>query len=314
MENKDIRKDLYLKRAKGTTAALHRLGVNFVKYRTNPICLVEGYDSEYYFLRVKMHCSNKEPLFINCGGKEGVIKTFEKIQNRIEYKEGKFMYFIDRDFDHSLQNQDIYETPCYAIENFYTSIDSVSRILRGLFKLEDKIIEDIIYLYEKLQSEFHDALLYYTAWMLIQRQYKEVGEESDIKVNLNNIKVTDLVKIDLDSVEKKYDLEYIHRKFPNSVKVDDFDIQNKYKEFSHYNPQVFYRGKYEIQFLTKFLDLLKENLGSKEVTKRKFGEKKNVALAFYDPISQFSQYADTPNSLLEYVSIRWKLEDNLVPV
>ncbi|MGE7673001.1 DUF4435 domain-containing protein [Lysinibacillus sp. NPDC094403] len=307
MTIRDERKERYKNKTTCTSAIIHRLSINFPKYRENPICFVEGYDSDYYQLRVQLRCSNKTPYFINCGGKENVTKVFDKVSSRIEYEKGRLMFFVDSDFDDSLQNPSIYETPCYAIENLYTSCQAVKKILEGLFKLEDNIVEKILKLYQILQGQFHEAIQYFTAWIFLQKNCKE-----NIRLNLKDLKIKDLVNITLENVTSIYTLQFIEGKFPHAKKINHQDIQKKCIDISKENPQTFYRGKYEMEFLAKFLCLIQENLGSKDSSIRKFGDKKKIPLTIYDPISQFSQYADTPECLIEYINTKWNKKSQVL--
>ncbi|MEL6462272.1 MAG: DUF4435 domain-containing protein, partial [Cyanobacteria bacterium J06621_15] len=136
-------------------------------YKQNPsalFCFFEGEDSKYYGVRIdNIARPKKDYIYISCNGKEGVLGINKMLASRKRYSVVKAAYFIDRDFDISIQQKNlagIYETPCYSIENFYTSVDCVSKILKSEFKLSesDEDLEKCIFLYQKLQNEFHNAV------------------------------------------------------------------------------------------------------------------------------------------------------------
>lgn len=128
-------------------------------------CFFEGKDSPYYYPRIKQ--ATALTIFpIKCNGKKLVLKVYELIGYHREYEKYKKAFFIDRDFNESLNNPDIFETPCYAIENFYTSIEVFKEIVKNSWGLSEtseayKICLD---LYSKRQQEFHQVTLLFNAW------------------------------------------------------------------------------------------------------------------------------------------------------
>ena len=86
--------------------------------KTKLFCFFEGKDAPYYSSRIKNYFDD----YINfkCNNKANVIKLYKKINNK--KSDYLLAFFIDRDFDDSLENPDIYETPTYSIENLYCTI------------------------------------------------------------------------------------------------------------------------------------------------------------------------------------------------
>ncbi|MGQ7776803.1 DUF4435 domain-containing protein [Bacillus sp. WC2507] len=281
----------------------HRIMSKFFKNKTSPFCIVEGEDEKYYKIRVKMGCSNKEPIFIPCGGKRKVLETYEWIKSKSEYKEGKFMFFVDRDFDELQNNHSIYETPFHSVENFYTTEDSLKNILRSTFKLDEDTGNYVfaLKLYKKRQSEFHESIKLLNAWIMCQNDLAKQGKIS--KLNLKNVKIEDYVSIKMSAVLPKYTLEIFDVKFPHAHKVTNEDIKKKLNQIEGSNYQQLFRGKFEIQFLRKFLDLIREDLC--KPTPQHFPEKKKVNLNVYDVVAQFSSDATTTDCLYNYINRIW---------
>lgn len=54
--------------------------------------------------------------------KKGVEKLHKKISGNSIYSFVKKMFFIDRDYYPTcIKSEEMFETPCYAIENYYTT-------------------------------------------------------------------------------------------------------------------------------------------------------------------------------------------------
>jgi hypothetical protein len=282
----------------------HRFLLKYPKYKDQPICFVEGEDEAYYGLRVKMHCENKEPYFIRCNGKRGVIQTFNKIQSTNKYNTSKLLYFVDRDFDKLMNNPLIYETPCYSIENLYTTLDTYIRILRNKFNIteDDEEFETCVSLFKERQKEFHDCILLLNCWIIcIKEQIEQTNAKDGPRIS--SLKLNDFVVVNLNSVRAIYDLKKIEEKFSGKYTVPKEIIDSKIKELQNINSQQFFRGKFEIEFLRKFLMKLQEELASPR--QGYFSKPKSVSGNFDDIVSGFAQYADTPSCLIEYIKRIW---------
>ncbi len=75
------------------------------------------------------------------GNKKLVLKIHERTnKNKKMYEKYKLAFFIDRNFDISYNNVSslpVYETPCYSIENFYTTKKTLKNILTNEFNLSE---------------------------------------------------------------------------------------------------------------------------------------------------------------------------------
>ncbi len=269
-------------------------------------CFFEGEDSKYYGIRIRnIARPPKQPYYFNCDGKSGVLGVYRILSNRKRYEKAKAAYFIDRDFDKSIYNRlnfqsskPIYETPCYSIENFYTSVSCVSEILRSEFNLnetnEEEIFIKCINLYQKLQTELH-------AQVGLLNAYIACLKEKQVKLNLNNYNISDFVKINLAKITSTYTLTTLNKKFSHSITLSQDELNAQLSLLQSLECQKSFRGKFEIDFLCKFLEQLKEkaNIGDK----RYFSKKYKVTFNFSRKtiISDLSQYADTPDCLMHYL-------------
>ncbi|WP_162939105.1 DUF4435 domain-containing protein [Paenibacillus lautus] len=282
----------------------HKFLKKYIKNREHPICFIEGEDEKYYYLRVKLRCDNKEPVFIRCGNKEGVLNTFGQINGKYQFNNLSLFYFVDVDFDPRMNNPLIYETLYHSIENLYTSVEVVEKIFRNEFMLndDDEDFVTALSLYIERQLEFHQAVLMLNAWISCQQDLRNSGVMGS-KLKLKDKKLSDFVTINLDEVVAKYDISSFDSMFPEASKIENDVLARKIVEFEKQNLQQIFRGKFEVEFLKKFLDLVKEDLGKE--TPIYFKARKKVSINFQDVISQFANYADTSDCLFNYINRRW---------
>jgi len=276
-------------------------------YFRNPdalFCFFEGKDdNKYYYSRIKNLFQGKIHNIV-CGNKESVLELFERIKKREAYDTAKKAFFIDRDFDPSIAEKydgAIYETPTYSIENFYTSIEAFSEILKHEFMLLeiDNDFDKCLNLFRERQKEFHNSVLLLNAWISCQRDLKhEKGIKSHL--NLPDDVPKGFVSISLQQVKSNYDLENIKRKFAQAEQIEEAVLNEKINDFQTLNPQQHFRGKYELQFLRKILRSLIEdaNVKSKQVY---LSQKTHFNFDEKQLISQLQQYADTPEDLIIYM-------------
>ena len=87
-------------------------------FETHAFCFYEGEDGKYYNARVARYWGSNVITQV-AGKKKEVLKVMQKIQSDPLYTNVCTMFFIDRDYDESLANtnNDLFETPCYSIEN-----------------------------------------------------------------------------------------------------------------------------------------------------------------------------------------------------
>ncbi|MBH5319031.1 DUF4435 domain-containing protein [Paenibacillus sp. GSMTC-2017] len=293
----------FMERKAKLIAGYHKFLQNYTKYKEAPICFVEGEDERYYHLRVKLLCDNLEPQFIICGNKDGVLNTFDLINSSEKYSDCKLLYFVDSDFDPRISNNLIYETPCYAVENFYTSREVVSKILKCEFKFDEDgpDFSTAMKLYSERQSEFHEAISLLNAWIACQRDIARTGIMT--RLNLGGLKINNFVAIELDKVEMRYDIDLIESKFSHAYILPRDNVTTKQEEQNIANKRLIFRGKFELEFTKKFLQKVKDDITSQEPAF--FSKKRSISINIQEAISQFSIYAETTNCLIEYTKQQW---------
>jgi hypothetical protein len=284
--------------------AYQEFAVSTRKGKDGLFCFFEGKDNAYYVPRIKRFTDNYHP--INCGGRDEVLDVYRLITIHSEYDKYKKAFFIDRDFNEPLpdHNPPIFETPCYSIENFYVSLDVFKEILINelhLSEVRDEAFQVCIRLFTDRQQEFHQATALFNAWYacLVEIRNK-TGNQTG--VNLDDKLPKDFLDFTLDSVIAKYDFEKIKQTFQQALEVSEDTLNTKLAEFTNCDQCKVFRGKYEMQFLVTIIELiLQDSSNAQKYIKSKikftFGEK----LSNDQAISIFSTYAETPETLNDYL-------------
>lgn len=275
------------------------------KYQDYLFCFFEGEDAKYYFPRIEKYSGYEYNRIIqyNCGGKKGVLKALSLVEKNIDESLVAKAFFIDSDYDTTkYSNPFLYQTSCYSIENFYTSKEAFSKILNREFGINTmerdylKCCSD----YTKRQREFHDETIYINSWLSCQRLEEEYSE--DHKIVLSDFKISKLFsEITIDNIipKGKITREKIEELFPNSINIEEGEIERKINYFKNGDMGSLFRGKFEIEFLKKIIDSLK--------LKNKAGGyfSKKYTSVHIDPnintLSTLEDYADTPQSLIDFL-------------
>ena len=283
-------------------------------------CFYEGQeDSKYYNHRIEAF-SEREVSHLSTDGKENLIKVYKILDRRKNtYKNIQLLFFIDRDYDSFIKFDklieletiiNLYITPTYSIENFYTTQKAFEKIVKSEFHLAetDEKFEKLVNLFLERQKEFHEIILDVNAWIATQNYFLHTKEERNIPYN--ELKLDKVLKISLQKIESKHQniINFLESKFSESFLMEDSEINNKFQElktlFSENYFQVIFRGKFEIEFLSKFLKLLVEKANQKDGKGLDFiniNEKIKVTLVLNDTLSNLTQYADSPNCLKEFI-------------
>jgi len=280
-----------------------------IQHKNNPdalFCVYEGEDAKYYGIRIDNITRFTDRRRIPCRGKADVLRLHEKVNSDSILRASNTIFFVDHDFDGMrgmAESGAIYMTPCYSVENLYIDKLVVRKILTEEFLLDDfdnsEELENIIELYEQRLAELVASLTPLNAWIAIQRE----KEDASSKLNLGSTKLNKFVTISLEKVDSKYTIDSLDAMFPDAIEVSEGELQTKILEFDGGNKVLLFRGKYLIEFLRVFLDLLKED--KRNSIPNYFSSKSNVKLVLSKNIlSELSQYAITPDCLKEFLNIR----------
>ena len=283
-------------------------------------------DSKYYNNRIE-NFQNLNVSHVECKGKEKLLSINKIIKiKRKNYKKGKFLFFADKDFDNIINKRqfkelkkikNLYITPSYAIENFYTTLRCFQRILKSEFILKgercicetDNEYIKLCQIFTARQNEFHDSILDINAWIATQN-YFIINKDNDVKVAYGQLNLftnnNPIITLDLNSVQLNETnlLNFLENKFANSFKLTDLEVKKKFDEIKlvlSKNKQKKFRGKFEEDFLGKFLRKLMAECNTNRLTNIGINSKIKVNLTLNSILSNLSQYADTPKSLKTFI-------------
>jgi len=294
-------------------------------------CFYEGLDDSKYYNDKIRNFSEREVTHLSTDGKDNLIELYKILDKRKSiYLGSELLFFRDRDYDNFIKYDEIekfrkiinlYITPTYSIENFYTTKIAFERIVKSEFNIieTDDKFEKLINLFLERQKEFHKIMLDINAWIATQSYFLYTKEKRNIPYNELNL--SQLIKISLQKIKPKHQniIGFLENKFSESFLIEDEEINSKFQElktlFDKSNFQVIFRGKFEIDFLDKFLKLLVEKANQKDGKGLEFigiNEKIKIKLILNDTISNLTQYADTPDCLRGFFSINRAESDELV--
>ena len=267
-------------------------------------CFFEGKDNGYYIPRIKKYTSKYHPIL--CGGREKVLKVQRLIAVHSEYDKYKKAFFIDRDFNPPLTNKSpqIFETPCYSIENFYVSEKVFQEIMVNQFyfsEVSDPSFQICLDLYRDRQEEFHQATILLNAWYACLID-KRNNTDEQTGVNLDEKLPKSFIIFSLQEITKDYDLDKIKQTFSKASTISEDDLKAKIIAFTQCEQCKIFRGKYEMQFLILFIEkIIQVSLQEKRYVESKIKFPFSQKLTNEQAIDIFSNYAETPDCLEQFL-------------
>ena len=283
-------------------------------------CFFEGEDRKYYVERIKEKDPSIEVFGYVCGNRKSVITVYKKILSEKDDL-SSLLFFVDRDYnlDSYEDNEDVYQTPEYSIENLYCKSSVIKKIIEIEFGINPgcRDMNFILMLYDKLFSEF---IHYYSSVNIWYMACKQLG----LPVQINKFKPNN----DVDISEGNLVLKNTHIKIHNISHYYEFllqkDIENQkqyaeenFEKYSEkieavkikidelvlsYDSNKEFRGKFSIIFLKKFIGYIKY------MNKNKLLDNMypHVYIDEYQPnfLSSLSKYAVTPECLIKYINQR----------
>jgi hypothetical protein len=294
---------------KSYSVAYQEFMLNYKKY--NYHCFFEGKDDpKYYNFRIKSFVNNFN--WYICNGKD-YVKEIKKIIE-MNYQNIKSMYFIDKDFSNqNSDSNDIYITPCYSIENFYTNEEFIKEVLKTEFVIyeSDDDFNRIMDIFKELQKEFHKKTIILNAWLASYNDKLEQNNSQEIKrLNIDD-KIEPILKNpvlpelkgikNLDKINEKLKIDNIFKVDSNLITKED--ITKKIEFFENIGKfECFFRGKFELIFIVSFLEKLKQEVTKKNNRSYNLKKRKcDVEFKFNNILSSLTQYAKTPICLINFL-------------
>lgn len=283
----------------------HKFGLYATENNKNKVfCFYEGKDAPYYSFRVSK-LFNDEYLNFCCKNKSNVLKLYNKIKNN--KTNFKLAFFVDRDFDDVIGNDDIYETPTYSIENFYAFNCFLAKVLKNEFYINEDDLEakKIHELFNKELDQYCDIITTYNAWYHSLKWKKKRENLATTNVSLDDKLPNEFLVFEILSLEKKYTIEDILNKYPSAITITADEIVASENILLIDKGYKNLRGKFILSFIIKFLDFL---VNDSKTNKSYISNNANFRTDKTIIISQLTQYAHTPECLNIYLK---RFENNL---
>ncbi len=229
----------------------------YANKKSEIFCFFEGPDDpKYYGARLDSVFNQKNTVFLISKGKEAVLKIRSLWRDSEEYKHANILLFVDKDFDVSHpEDPSLYVTPCYAIENLYVDTGVIQKLLRDeFFENEGEEEEEILRLWEITLDQFVTTMETLNFWLWKQRQMELSG--SCHRADLNNLNISQYLKIEIGAVESKLSQEIISKIFPESYQITEADIAEARAYFLNKDRKLSFRGKWLFECLRLFLERL----------------------------------------------------------
>ena len=267
-------------------------------FSSHAFCFYEGEDGKYYNARIKRKIDNI--ITFSVKNKVGVLNLLKKIRQTNSYNDVCMMFFVDRDCDEgrNLQDEDLYETPCYSIENLYINKQCLIDILQSEFGINAVEPDGIKCLecFELREKEFNDLILEFNSLVYL-RKLKNI---SNSKCSFRSIKTSYLAKIKLDSINQSSRYTETIEKIKKDLDAKPEEIEDaKSRLMKKGNYSLNFRGKNQLDFFVNFIIELKQANNDGNYFSFKHNcvniEPRN------NPLSQLSQYAITPSCLSIFI-------------
>ncbi|MBV5104852.1 DUF4435 domain-containing protein [Mammaliicoccus sciuri] len=275
----------------------HEINIIF-KNRDLIYCFVEGdEDRVFYHNKLQYFNENSKLKFIVSKGKRNVIRYNEVITEKEKWKYFKSMFFVDRDYDNYKEIETIFITDAYSIENYFVSCNVLEKILEYDFGIaDDRIIFDISKMFRNTQKDYHKFLLEINAFLKLQ-QIKEEEKKEEKRLNIDKLKLNEMLEINLDGIVIKKNLEECINMLSDYYDYSDLEFKEVLNSFDSNRYIYDFRGKYEIYFIEKYISKILEEINKKENI---FGINKNIKRYQNDVIKRFLGYAECPENLRDY--------------
>lgn len=267
-------------------------------------CFMEGkHDSDYYLGIIRSICGD-DCITIACGNKSNVLDVYSNVF-QVDHTRYKLAFFVDKDFDDSVNNPNIFETDCYSIENYYCSQEAFKRILKyGLGIPEDADYwQDVIDFYLMQFEQFHHTVDLFNSFCSLLHKY-ERDHNVVFKLNLCNSFPSDLATVNVNCCSKTYTLQSLLDKYGIGGDVmSKAEVDTECVRLWGLNPFKVFRGKFEIDMLLRLLNYLIADANNHPQT-RIIKKKVSMSLNGSSIMADLAQYADIPDSLRAYLG-KW---------
>lgn len=230
-----------------------------VKKNHQLVFIFEGKDDYSYYEHAFKSCNfTKKYEHINGEGKEQLVNFLNEL---LEFDEDSKLientyFFIDQDYDPVCYfGKNIYNLPCYSIENMLLDESAIESILKSEFNLDAErsdLREHLITSFREAYNSFSKNMRY-ISYITFLRKLNSSGE--------NFPKFSDLVeKIEHNNTIFKIDSEsYFNEEYPKLINTPSAAYIDVLREM---DDKSIIRGKYILSFIQEWCEGAKKHLNS----------------------------------------------------
>lgn len=266
-------------------------------------CFIEGkHDTDYYQPKVK-NIYGDNYLFVKCNNKKNVLSVYDKVYPN-DYQKCKLAFFIDKDFDESVNRPCLYETESYSIENYYVYPCAFSEFLQYSLHIEKDSVEYMraVKYYEEEFNKFHEVSLLLNAWIFACREKDHRKEMIHID-SLGENYPSHFLGINFGGeFQQLYDLATMNSYYHATPEITQKEVESKVARLYEEDYFSSFRGKYELWFLYHMLEDLKKKVKHKRRGQELVLEKLSWDLNYPNMMIYYSNYAYFPEKLRQFIS------------
>ncbi|WP_441256432.1 DUF4435 domain-containing protein [Bradyrhizobium sp. 482_C4_N1_1] len=269
----------------------------------NPGCLVFAFEGDgdkgAYYQWVRRFRADLVYEPFPCGGKRHVLEFREMLRRDLGGLAARVYFFIDRDFDDFRGFQPdpatTFATDQYSIENYLVTREVLEELLKDEFHChaEPGVRNACLAVFDKRLAEFLGATEAINLRLFIARR-----SGFELKKNLPT-RINNVAQVALDAV---YPVAIGPEQiviFNEQVNAEQFDALKA--EFAALNPQKSYRGKFNLLFFMKWLELLAADRAAQSSTHfSKLGNAKGVNSGGIT-IGMLASKSEAPAGLKEFL-------------
>lgn len=216
----------------------------------------EGVDDKFvYYHWIKQLKNDLEYVPFLCGGKGDALKLMNSLERDVNGLRNKVYFCIDRDFDQEKYEFDgLYVTNFYSFENHLARSEVLTEILKNDFHLHEQpdLIAYIDSIYCKLEEKFFGIVRDLNLVLFVA---------SSLKINRKNKlpdKIGALVDINIYDVNSKFENVFELIDLERNPSLEEMDLNTG--AFDKLDPRDRYRGKFNILFFKRFLEIIYQEI------------------------------------------------------
>ena len=275
----------------------------------NMYIIVEGKDDvTFYGMKAEIYRSSDFRLqVIPAGNRKKVVDTYQKLDWNI-FSKSNILFIVDRDLsdytsEETPEDENIYVTDNYSIENDICSANTFIKILKYLAELndiDDADETDLLSFYHRSEQQFFDiatpimALILYWKLHGIKANYANLNFRNIFQLESHNL----ILSSEFSNLNEAimYVCDKSNTEYDSSVDLEHY-IALLTKEYA---PIHFVRGKYLSCFFSAIINYTVAN--AKDILRSKKEGRLSVTIGNKDLIAKLSGYMDTPVSLHTFLN------------